>query len=217
VTGELRGGLGVLLLPLVVACGGDREAEDTQLDAVAMAEAAALSGSLIAPVRATSAALIQHTDLAVQRAVRDDVREYARTVGRDHRALVQALDSVVQADGLQSGDTAVSRDMADAVRMAHSGLEALEGGEFELAFIRAQVESHRELLERLEVDLLPAAPTARLRQLLLDVQALEAAHLTRARQLLAAILGVQGRVSPQGESPTAPPVRADTTIPPRQG
>jgi putative membrane protein len=198
-----------LCIMLAAACARD-DADDTarQLEMAELTESAEAAVELLAPVRATSAVIIEFNDMAVERSARVDVREYAITLGADHRAVIQAMDSAAQARGVAIRETAAAQELANSVRMAHSGLSALSGDEFDLAFIRAQVESHRQLLDRLELELVPGATSADMQRLLGDVRAMEAAHLTRARQILASLLGQAtepGSGSPQGDSPTAPP------------
>lgn len=195
--------LRVLSLIMIVAAagcgrGGDRD------DVAAADTAAADAAELLAPVRAVSMVEVEFGDLAVRKAARDDVRDYARTLGADHRALIQVLDSVAQARDRTLAETEEARELAASVRVAHSGLETLEEGGFDHGFIRAEIESHRQLLERLDRETIPAATDPELRTLLTDVRSLVEAHFTRTRQLLASL------IESGGQAPPAASARAPT-------
>jgi putative membrane protein len=198
-----------LCVLLAAACGGDEVDQVDDAELAAVTETAAMATELLAPIRATSTVMVEFGNVGVERAEREDVRQFAVTLATDHRAVVQALDSTAAARGVSTAETAAAAELANSVRMAHSGLASLEGSEFDLTFIRAQVESHRQFIDRIELELVPAATSSDMHILLSDVRAMEAAHLTRARQILASILGQttgSGTDSPQGERPAAPPL-----------
>lgn len=190
---------GVLLL---AACGGDDEADALAAADSSNVENAAAVGDLLSPVRAVSNSLVELSQRAARESTVADVRQYAATVGTDHRAVILTLDSVAQSRGATLSQTESARDLENTVRSAHAGLDVLPAGDHDLAYIRAQVESHRQMLERLETELLPRATSADMRTLLGDLQAMEAAHLTRARQLLAVLLE-GGAATPAPEPPGA--------------
>lgn len=206
--------LPALALALLTAC--DREAapmpDVVVADTLTAAEQAGRTAELLAPVRSVSIAQVDFGNLAMQRAVRDDVRRYGEVVGADHRALVAVIDSMAQAHGTTIEETIAARDLANSTRMAHAGLENLAGEDFDLAFIRAQVESHRQLLDRLDHELIPASDGARVSSVLRDVRSLADAHLARGRQLLADLLG-----EPSPEDPAAPAPGRSTPAPPGTG
>lgn len=198
-----------LCIVLAAACAADEVDEIDDAGLAAVTETAEIATELIAPIRATSTVMVEFGNIGAERAEREDVRQFAATLATDHRAVVQALDSAAAVRGVSTDPTAAAAELANSVRMAHAGLTSLEGSEFDLTFIRAQVESHRQFLDRIELELVPAATSPEMQIMLSDVRAMEAAHLTRARQILASILGQTtepGTGSPQGETPTAPPL-----------
>ncbi|CAN5755281.1 hypothetical protein BH23GEM10_BH23GEM10_14460 [soil metagenome] len=202
------------VLPLVVvlaACGDADSDHSLNADSAYTVETPEAAAELMAPVRAVSMAVLEFGDDAARRPVGGDVRQYATVAATDHRGLIEALDSEAAKRGAGITQTPAAQELENSVRLAHAGLTAMEGPDFELAFIRAQVEAHRQLLDRLELDLLPAATSRQMQQLLQDVRATEEAHLTRARQILASLLG-------ESAEPTAPPAGSTspttTTTPP---
>lgn len=189
-----------LIVLALTACDRDREeASDAAADSVSV-ESPETVRDLLAPVRAVGLAAVEFGDMAAQRAQRNDVRQYAQTVAADHRALISMLDSVALARGATLSATPASQELGESVRMAHSGLEALAPAEFDLAYVRAELESHRQLLDRMDTQIIPATTSPELRTLATDSRAMVDAHLTRARQLLADLLG----------QPAEPPAPAST-------
>ena len=207
----------VLLLAgmlIVTACGGDDgDTEGTEAQTARLDQESAATTGLLAPIRSMSIAAVEFADLASQRAGAADVRQYAQTVAADHRALIGVLDSVAQVRSAALTETRETQEMANTVRMAHSGLEGLVGTSFDLPFVRAEVESHRLLLDRLEQQFIPSATLPDLRTLLTDIRAMADAHLARARQLLARQLGESAEPQPQ-RAPAASPVQPPPQVPP---
>jgi predicted outer membrane protein len=179
----------VALCALVVACrgGGERRNAAAADTLNARANAAAVLAPL-APVRSLSIAEIEYAMQAAQRASREDVRRYAQVIGTDHRAVVSILDSLARAQGVTYEVTPPARELEGAVRAAHAGRDSLTGPEFDLAYIRAEVESYRQLIDRLDQELIPGMGAAPQRSVLQEVRAMANAHLTRARQILAMAL-----------------------------
>lgn len=172
------------------ACGGDDgENGEAERDTAQISADSAAAASLLTPIRSMSLTEVEFGDLAAQRAATPAVRQYAQTVAADHRALIGALDSVAGLHRATLVETRETQELANTVRMAHSGLDGLAGTEFDLPFVRAEVESHRLLVDQLDQQLIPSATQPDLRTLLTDIRAMADAHLTRARQLLAQQLG----------------------------
>ncbi|HEX2168422.1 MAG TPA: DUF4142 domain-containing protein [Longimicrobiales bacterium] len=207
----------LLLAGLLVsaACGGDDEDEGTERRDAAQASAdSAAAASLLTPIRGMSMAEVEFADMAAQRAASADVRQYAQTIAADHRALIGALDSVARLHRAPLTETRETQELANTARLAHSGLEALAGAEFDMPFVRAEVESHRMLLDQLEQQLIPSATNPELKSLLTDISAMATAHLTRARQLLAQQLG-EAAAPPPSAQPDREPPAGEPLPPPR--
>lgn len=198
------------MLPCAAACDADDD-EGVPVDATAAAATAQATADLLAPVRATSVVIVDYADVATRQAEQADVREYARTVGMDHRGLIAALDSAARAESLTLTESPDARALANSVQMAHSGLEALPGADYDQAFVRAQLEAHRQLTEQLDEQMLPDM-SASLERLVQDTRALVNAHRMRARQLLAALLDEPDPAPAAPSRDTAPvrPPPADT-------
>jgi predicted outer membrane protein len=206
------------LCALVVACRGGESRNAAAADTLnARASAAAVLAPL-APVRALSIAEAEFAAQAAQRAFREDVRRYAQVIATDHRAVVGILDSLARARGVGYEATPAARELENAVRLAHSGRDSLTGADFDLAYIRGEVESYRQLIDRVDQELIPGMGAAPERVVLYEVRAMADAHLTRARQILAVALRetpvlTVARPATPVPRPTTPVPRPTTPVP----
>src|SRR5687767_10456505 len=142
--------LPLALCALVVACRGGERRNAAAADTLSARAHAASVLAPLAPVRALSAAEADYAAQAAQRAFREDVRRYAQVISTDHRAVVGILDSVARAEGVGYEVTPAARELEAAVRTAHSGRDSLTGVDFDVAYVRAEVEAQRQLIDRLD-------------------------------------------------------------------
>jgi predicted outer membrane protein len=208
--------LSLALCTLVVACRGGEGRNTAAADTLRARAGAAAVLAPLALVRFASAAEAEYAAEAAKRAAREDVRRYAQVIATDHRAVVGILDSIARGQEADYEATPASRELATALGAAHAGRDSLAGPAFDLAFIRAEVESQRQLIDRLDQELIPGMGGAPQRAVLQDVRAMAGAHLTRARQLLAIALRdappvVARTATPPPSRPAATPRPAETT------
>jgi predicted outer membrane protein len=215
--------LGILALTCTVALsacrrGAERD-DEVAADTLNAGESAELTTDLLSPVRSVSMVMVEYGDTGSQQPIAEDVRQYARTVALDHRGLIAALDSAARLRNATLQETAEGRELAQAVRVSHAGLENVEGQDYALAFVRAQVESNRRLLTTIDQQLTPTAVSPEMRQLLRDTRAMTDAHLTRARQLLGNLLGEEVEARPAAATQpaaAAPQAGTQPATPPAQ-
>ncbi|MBR9989159.1 MAG: DUF4142 domain-containing protein [Gemmatimonadetes bacterium] len=210
---EMRGLLLAGLL-MTAACGGDDADTDGSADAAQATADSAAAVAVLTPIRGMSMAGVEFSDMASQRAGAPAVRQYAQTAAADHRALVSALDSAARLHGATLTETRETQELGNTTRMAHSGLEGLAGADFDLPFLRAQVESNRMLVDRLDQQLIPMTTDQELNGLLTDIRAMADAHLARARQLLAQQLGESAEPGEAATPRQQPAPPAGQPIPP---
>jgi predicted outer membrane protein len=197
--------LALLLVAVLAGCGRDAGRDDEAALETTMVEDAETTAELLSPIRAAGVALVEVTQVHVGRTQHDDVRQFAQTVATDQRALVDVLDSFAAQRGTTLHETSTARELANAVRMAHTGIENIPGEDADLAFIRAQVESHRRLLDTMDRDA-TLAVSPDMQTLLDDTRAMVDAHLMRARQILGDMLDEPVEPPPGGTAaPPAPP------------
>lgn len=209
-----------LLAVALAGCARDDQPDgDSAADVDAAMETAGQAQEMLAPVRAVGILLVEYGQLAAQRAASQEVREYGQTAAADHRAIIAVLDSSAREYGATLTETETARELAHMTRMAHAGLESATPDAFDLSFVRAQVESNRQLLDRLDHDIIPTASSPHMQTLTQDVRGTVDAHLTRARQLLGLILGEPVEPPPAAPpsgttpAPAPPPVQQPPTLP----
>jgi putative membrane protein len=143
---------------------------------------------------------IQLAQLADQKSQDDAVRDFARRTIQDHSQADSALRSLIQ------GDNPTSKLQPDAEsRQVYSGLKALIGPEFDIEYLRVQVQDHQRMAQLAEYEIGSGADS--------EVQHFAAemlpkifSHLSSARDLLQ-------RVSAQNPQIAAVPPRTVTGMP----
>jgi len=113
--------------------------------------------------------------LAQQKAHAAEVKEFGRTMVRDHGALNKAVVEL-------AGRLNVTHATPSAPG-AMTATEGKTGADFDRAYIDNEVTMHQDVLGKLDRDLIPAATNAELRTLLQQARGNIQAHLDRARQL----------------------------------
>jgi putative membrane protein len=197
----------LVLVPFLLGTACERRAErdvTTAADTLGIAETPEQITELLSPIRATGLVLVEQAQVAPQRSGREEVRQYGQIVASDHRALITTLDSLARAHGSSLQETPSARELAHAARMAHAGSETMTAPDYDLAFVRAQVETHRQLLDHMDHEVIPSATSAQLQGLLVEMRATADAHLMRARQLLGELLEQPVEPPPPGATQTAP-------------
>jgi putative membrane protein len=136
----------------LVACGQQAaktetaEAPAAQAPVAPLPQPAMTDAEFIQAAAAASAFEIQSSELAAAHAARRDVKDYATTMMRDHRAATQELTTLTSANNL-----AAPTPMLSAMQAAT--LESLRGktGEaFDAAYLDAQVAAHQSAVQAFE-------------------------------------------------------------------
>jgi putative membrane protein len=121
-------------------------------------------------------------EVATQKATRDAVRSFAQRMALEHAAANDQVAAKIGAGGPE--DSAVSSELEAKAETNLKKLEALEGLDFEKAFVADQVALHEELLATIDKRLFPVAVSTEVRALLQSTRNDLTAHLTLARGLV---------------------------------
>lgn len=150
----------------------------------------ALSDAEIAHIAVTANQLdVEAARQALDRSADDRVRDFARTMIRDHEAVIAQAAALAGRLGVEPADNEVSRSLVDDARSAREGLARLSGREFDRAYMANEVAYHQAVITAVRDTLVPATRNAELRQLLEAVLPALEGHLTHARQLADALGG----------------------------
>ncbi len=161
-----------------VAAGAGAGAGDTAGAAGAMSE-----GDALGMLTVVNEHEIASSEAAQKKGVKGPVADFAKMMITDHtknQQQTRALEGTAGVTIGTAGEVATHRAKHEAER---TQMAALNGQEFERAYVDAQVRGHQETLTMLDQRLLPAAQNAALKQHLTTTRTAVAAHLEQARAL----------------------------------
>jgi putative membrane protein len=162
-------------------------------------------GQIAAITDAANSAEIETGRLAQSKAQDKRVRDFAAMMVEQHGRARQDQQGL----GLAKVDSMTSQNMMREATADLQSLQQKSGAEFDRAYMQMQVESHREVLDTLRRDLLPAAKDARLETYLQTLEPRVQAHLAQAQRIqtdLGASMEEKGMQAPSKKSaPGTPP------------
>lgn len=184
-----------LVLVLAVACAPDAETDAPDTTPAAESAPAPARADVAAPGDAEIAAIVvaanaidaELGDLAASRAASAEIRDFGKTMSRDHRAVNEQAGALVTRLGVTPVESDISRTLRADADVFRAELEAKEGAEFDRAYIEHEVAYHQAVIDAVDGTLLPNARNAELKQLIAEVRPALVAHLEHARQLAAKV------------------------------
>jgi putative membrane protein len=162
--------LGATLLP---ACGNDDQPPQPGLSAAQIAGV----------TNAINNGEIQHGQLAIMRAMNEDVRDFAQRMLDEHTMALQEQTALLARLGVTPVESDQSRQISQEAMRLYNDLQGRAGADFDRAYLDAQVTLHMRALTMLDNQLLPAVQNAEFRQQLQDLRSDVSAHLQDASQL----------------------------------
>jgi putative membrane protein len=143
-----------------------------------------------------NAAVIDLERLAEQKARRDAARAFTREAIRDHLQAEDTLSKLAEAGGI-----AIPEQLDDAeLRRIHDALGGLSGPEFDIEYLRLQIQNHQRLAQLMEYEI-GSGEDAQVRRFAADALPWLFMHLATDRDLLDQI----SRQNPQVAA--APPTK----------
>lgn len=107
---------------------------------------------------------IESSRLALERSQNANVRQYAQRMIREHTALQQAQNQMLEARGMMPEHNALSLTMTRNLEPTMAQLRQLSGPEFDRAYIALQKSAHRQALTTIDTTLVPSTRDPGLRQ-----------------------------------------------------
>lgn len=148
------------------------------------AEPAPLTDAQIAHIAYTAGQIdIDAARLALDKASTSQVREFARTMLRDHEAVNQQALALVAKLHVIPQDNPTSQALSEAAAAARESQRTLAGPAFDRAYIAGEAAYHQQVNEALRTLLIPGARNAELKSLLEDGLALFSEHQKHAEAL----------------------------------
>lgn len=144
------------------------------------------SDAEIAHIAYTAGALdVAAAEQALQKAQSEEVRAFAQTMVRDHRAVNERALALVKKLGVTPAPNAVSASLSGEAKATMDRLGSLQGAEFDRAYAQSEAAFHRAVNGALQSTLIPSADNAELKALLEAGLALFREHQMHAEQLAA--------------------------------
>ncbi len=143
-----------------------------------------LSDSEVAHVAVTANTIdVELARVAEAHAVRQDVKQFAATMVRDHSAVNAQAAALAKKLGVTPKNNAVSESLLSGAAAARTTIEGQRGAAFDRAYIDREVGYHQAVLDALDTVLIPTTSNAELKELLVAVRPAIAAHLAHAQQI----------------------------------
>ena len=144
-----------------------------------------LSDAQIAHIAYTAGQLdIAAAEQAVAKASDPQVKAFAETMIRDHRAVNEKALALVERLGVTPAANAISASLTEAAATASEKHAALAGTAFDRAYVENEVAYHRQVNDALRTLLIPGARNPELRALLETGLALFTEHQGHAEMLV---------------------------------
>lgn len=141
-------------------------------------------GEIMKVMDTANLAEIVQGELADDRSDTDAVEEYAEMMITEHTAAREEGEMLAADEGITLEDNPVAQSLQEQSDAIIEMLTDASADEFDLTYMRSQVDVHRSLLELLDDRLIPQADTATVEDYLTTVRATVAAHLEAAEDLV---------------------------------
>jgi putative membrane protein len=128
---------------------------------------------------------IEGGNMAQTKAQNAEVKSFGGLMIADHTALNQQNDQIAQKAGITPASNPTSQQLMSEHQTAAQKLQALNGAEFDKAYITHEVDMHQKLLNNLDQTLIPAAQNPEMKNGLTQARAKVEAHLNRAKDIQA--------------------------------
>lgn len=128
-------------------------------------------------VRALNQGEVDHAGAVQGRFLDAGMQSLCESLLADHRAALVKLDQVAQATGITPSTSEKAEDFTKQVRDEIADMRDDEGEDLEDEFLEDQKGMHERALKLYDEELLPAATTPKLVQLLTELRGSVAAHL----------------------------------------
>ena len=126
-------------------------------------------------------------EFAAARTSNAEVRAFANTMVRDHRAVNEQAGALVTRLGITPAASALSAKLVQSGEAAREQLSGKSGADFDRSYADHEIGYHRAVIDAVDQVLLPATTNAELRAAIVGVRPALVAHLQHAEQLQASL------------------------------
>lgn len=120
--------------------------------------------------------------LALEKSNNAEVKKLAKMMVKDHQNMLEKGQSTAKKLKIEPADNADVTALRDESKTAMTRLQALEGEEFDRAFMEQMVTDHEKVLAAIDGKLMPAAQDEKVKALLTSARPKVEMHLDHARK-----------------------------------
>lgn len=124
---------------------------------------------------------VDYGKLALEKSTNSIVKEFAQTMIKDHEDIIKQTTALAGKLGVTPKDNEMTQSLLDGQKKVLDNLNALEGEDFDKAYIKNEADYHDAVVSAVKDKLIPDAKNADLKQALEDVLPLLEAHLEMAK------------------------------------
>jgi putative membrane protein len=135
---------------------------------------------------------IDQGNVAMKQATDADTKKLANTMVTEHTAWLKDANDLFKKDKLSPAKSDVSTDLERDSKGLVSRISNLKGGEFDQAYVEAQVKNHQDGLDLIDKNLMVNVKNADLKDFLKTVRGKVQGHLEHCKKVLSALGGVPG-------------------------
>jgi putative membrane protein len=124
-----------------------------------------------------------YADIAIAKSKDTSILDFARTMKRDHQAIIDQAVALVTKLGVTPKDNPVTQSLLSGAAKTKQMLNSKSGKAFDKAYIDNEVAYHKTVISTVNDVLIPEAQNAELKALLQKIVPLLNAHLSHAEML----------------------------------
>lgn len=126
---------------------------------------------------------ITYANLAIKKSKNTQVIDFAKTMARDHQAVIDKAVALVTKLGVTPKDNATSKSLKEGEAKTLKMLKSKSGNAFNKAYVDNEVAYHTAVINAVENVLIPDASNKELHDLLVGAVPLFKAHLEHAKMI----------------------------------
>jgi len=173
--------------PAPTASAGD-EASPQEIQRTGLDE-----GQLLAVLASVDTGEIKQAQVALAKAASSQVRNFASDMIEQHTRAKQSGAAFATQNGLAQRSSPASQKLERDGGEVLDSLQRTDIREFDQVYVQTQLNQHAAVLDMLDTQLIPSAPTARIKQHLTAARTMVQQHLTHAQQLRDSVSADQQR------------------------
>lgn len=126
---------------------------------------------------------VDYAAIAKQKSKNKDVIQFAETMAKDHKGVIEQATNLVTKLKVTPADNAMSKSLMDGATKTKKTLNGLSGAAFDKAYIDNEVGYHRAVVDAVKTVLIPQSKNAELKGLLEAVLPVLETHLAHAQMV----------------------------------